>query len=191
MHRAGLSSSGSRRALRAIASGLMSLAFLTLVSAPSQAHTQLVSSSPADGAILEVAPTAVTFVFDEPLLSHLDTVSINTESGVNVTSKSVKPNKNTLSMPWPIDLMPGRYQVAYRIVADDGHPVTGSITLSYGTPVAPSASPMATGVTSDDAVVEDSAPVGTMVTVIALIAAVLSISLIVVLVKRGKDNSSR
>jgi len=169
----------------------MSLAFLTLVSAPSQAHTQLVSSSPADGAILEVAPTAVTFVFDEPLLSHLDTVSINTESGVNVTSKSVKPNENTLSMPWPIDLMPGRYQVAYRIVADDGHPVTGSITLSYGTPVAPSASPRATGVTSDDVVVEDSAPVGTMVTVIALIAAVLSISLIVVLVKRGKDNSSR
>jgi methionine-rich copper-binding protein CopC len=169
----------------------MSLAFLTLVSAPSQAHTQLVSSSPSNGAVLDVAPTAVTYVFNEPLLPHLDTVSINTESGVNVTSKSVKPNKNTLSMPWPIDLMPGKYQVAYRIVADDGHPVTGSITLSYGTPVAPSASLSATGVTSDDVVVEDSAPVGTMITVIALIAAVLSISLIVVLVKRGKDNSSR
>ena len=186
MHSAGLLSSEARRLLRAIASGLMTLVFLTLVSAPSQAHTQLVSSSPSNGAVLEVAPTAVTFVFDEPLLPHLDTVSINTESGVNVTSESVKPRDNTVSMPWPIDLKPGKYQVAYRIVADDGHPVTGAITLSYGTPIAPSASPSATGVTGDYVVVENSAPVGTIATVIALIVAALSMSLIVVLVKRGK-----
>lgn len=167
------------------------MAFLTLVSAPSQAHTQLVSSSPSNGAVLDVAPTAVTFVFNEPLLPHLDTISINTEGGVNVTSKSVKPRDNTVSMPWPIDLMPGKYQVAYRIVADDGHPVTGSITLSYGASTAPTTPPNATEAVGDSIVVEDSAPVSTMVTVIALIAAALSISLIVVLVKRGKDNSSR
>ena len=178
-------------ALRTSALGIISLTFFVLGSAPSQAHSQLVSSSPTSGAILEVAPTVVTFVFDEPLLPHLDTISINTESGVNVTSQSVKPVKSTLSMPWPNGLKPGKYQVAYRIVADDGHPVTGAITFSYGTLTAPSASPSATGETGDYAVVQDSTPVGAIATVIALIAAVLSISLIIVLVKRGKDDASR
>jgi len=166
---------------------LVALALLALGPAPSQAHSQLVSSTPANGAVLAVAPTDVTFVFDEPLLPDLDTISINTEAGVNVASRRVEPVNNTLSMPWPTDVKPGTYQVAYRIVSGDGHPVTGAITFSYGTPAAPGSPPSATEVTEDSVVVEDSAPVGTVVSIVALIAAVLSISLIVVLVKRGNN----
>ena len=170
---------------------LVALSFLALGSTPSQAHSQLVSSTPANGAVLAAAPTAVTFVFDEPLLPDLDTISINTEAGVNVASKRVEPVNNTLTLPWPTGIQPGTYQVAYRIVSGDGHPVTGAITFSFGTPAAPSASPSATGVTGDYVLVEESAPVGTIVSIVALIAAVLSISLIVVLVRRGNNQRGK
>ncbi len=177
--------------LRASALVLVVLGLLGIGTVPSQAHSQLVSSSPANGSVLTTAPTDVTFVFDEPLLPGLDTISINTEAGVNVASKRVEPVNNTLSMPWPTDIKPGTYQVAYRIVSGDGHPVTGAITFSYGTPAAPGSPPSATEVTEDSVVVEGSAPVSVIISIVALIAAVLSISLIVVLVKRGNNQRGK
>ncbi|CAB5042069.1 MAG: hypothetical protein F2923_07440 [Actinobacteria bacterium] len=174
---------------RGVSLTLVALAFLALGSTPSQAHSQLVSSTPANGAVLAVAPTTVAFVFDEPLLPDLDTISINTKAGVNVVSQRVEPVGNTLSITWPATIDPGTYQVAYRIVSGDGHPVTGAILFSFGTPPTPSTSPSATGVTGDYVLVEESASVGTIVSIVALIAAVLSITLIVVLVKRGNSKN--
>jgi len=179
-----------KHTLRGTVLALAALSFLVLGSAPSQAHSQLVSSTPANGAVLTIAPTDVTFVFDEPLLPDLDTLSINTEAGVNVVSQRVEPVGNTLSIPWPTTIDPGTYQVAYRIVSGDGHPVTGAISFSFGTPTQSSSSPSpsasATGAIGDYVVVENSPPVSTLVTVVALLAAVLSIGFIVVLMKRGK-----
>ena len=178
---------------RGVSLTLVALAFLALGSTPSEAHSQLVSLTPANGAVLAVAPTTVAFVFDEPLLPDLDTISINTKAGVNVVSQRVEPVGNTLSITWPATIDPGTYQVAYRIVSGDGHPVTGAISFSFGTPnqtgTSPSPSASATGVTGDYVLVEESASVGTIVSIVALIAAVLSITLIVVLVKRGNSKN--
>ena len=50
-----------------------------------------------------------------------------------------------MSVPWPADIDAGTYQVAYRVVSADGHPVTGAITFTItgGAPPTPTAAPTA------------------------------------------------
>ena len=165
---------------------MLGLGLVPLTAIPSQAHSQLVSSSPANGAALTDAPSEIVFTFDENLLPDLDTISINNDQGVNVTSQQVEPVGNTLSMPWPVSIEAGTYQVAYRIVSGDGHPVTGAISFSFGSPSKSSATPAATIAPKADLQSDTDMPIGTIVSIAALIAVVLSLSLIVVLIRRGK-----
>ena len=99
---------------------------------PAWAHSGLESSSPADGAVLDAAPTKVVLGFNEELLPDAETISINTAAGENVTSVKVQPEGSSVSIPWPADLPSGDYQVAYRVVSADGHVGTGVFT--FGSP---------------------------------------------------------
>lgn len=107
------------------------LAPAVLVLAPAaNAHTGLVSSDPADGSVLQQAPQAVTLTFDEDLLPGASTLSINSSDGTVLKSTPVEPNGPSVSLPWPSGLGAGDYQVAYRVVSGDGHPVTGAISFT-------------------------------------------------------------
>ncbi|MFA7323437.1 MAG: copper resistance CopC family protein [Candidatus Nanopelagicales bacterium] len=160
--------------------GIGAMGAVLLITAPAQAHGQLVSSTPTNGAVLDAAPASVAFTFDEPLLPELDTISINTDTGKNLVSARVEPVGDTLTMQWPTDIAPGTYQVAYRIVSEDGHPVTGAITFTFGTPQ-PTATTFAEAVDN----VQEGPPLTTIATIGAIVLLLLSVSLIVVLVRRG------
>jgi methionine-rich copper-binding protein CopC len=95
-----------------------------------QAHSQLVSTSPTDGAELAFSPDVVSFTFDETLLAGTATISINDDAGNLVTGGPVDPEGTTVSYPMPSALASGTYQAAYRVVSGDGHAVTGAITFT-------------------------------------------------------------
>jgi methionine-rich copper-binding protein CopC len=101
------------------------------------AHSQLASSTPADGAVLDAAPDLVTLVFNEDLLPDANTMAIVDASGNVVSSTPVQPVGPQVSIPWPQDLPAGEYQVSYRVVSGDGHPVLGAISFSYAAQRAP------------------------------------------------------
>lgn len=117
-----------RRILTAAA--LLLVVVPALSAAPASAHSKLVSTSPADGAVLDTPPAEVSFTFDEPLLAGTDTISINDEQGNVVASGPATVDGATISLPWPADATEGTFQAAYRVVSDDGHPVTGAITIT-------------------------------------------------------------
>jgi len=97
-------------------------------------HAGLVTSSPEDGAPLDVAPAEVVLTFNEELLSDLVEVSVldASDTPVVVTEVPQTPPPGTdVKVPWPADLPPGEYSVAFRVVSADGHPVTGRVTFSY------------------------------------------------------------
>ncbi|MFZ4485842.1 MAG: copper resistance CopC family protein [Candidatus Nanopelagicales bacterium] len=98
--------------------------------APAGAHSQLLSTSPADGAVLAEPPSSVVLTFNEALIPDVDSISINDAMGNVVASRSVEPVGATLSVPWPDGLPAGAYQVAYRVVSGDGHPVIGAIMFT-------------------------------------------------------------
>ena len=116
------------RTVAAVTLGLLALVGLSV--APASAHSKLVSSSPVDGATLDAPPTSVSFTFDEPLLPGTETISINDENGNVIATQSASPDGATISVTWPADAGTGVFQVAYRVVSGDGHPVTGAITLT-------------------------------------------------------------
>ena len=101
------------------------------VASPASAHSQLVSTTPADGAKLTTAPQSVVLTFNEALIPEVDSVSINDADGNVVASQRVQPDGPTITVPWPSGLPAGSYQVAYRVVSGDGHPVVGAIMFTY------------------------------------------------------------
>jgi methionine-rich copper-binding protein CopC len=119
---------------RRLGQGLAALAVIVVVSglgvAPASAHSQLTSTTPADGTVLDVPPPEVRFTFDAPLLQDTDTISINDANGNVVKSIHPTPEGDSVAIPWPEGTTPGDYQVAYRVVCGDGHPVIGAINLT-------------------------------------------------------------
>ena len=97
-------------------------------------HASLVSTNPEDGASLELAPEEVVLTFSEELLSDLVEISVldAQDNPVVVTEVPQTPPPGTdVKVPWPADLPPSEYSVAFRVVSADGHPVTGRISFSF------------------------------------------------------------
>ena len=119
---------------------LSSIAALLLVVFPVSAatgHAGLAFSSPEDGAVLDIAPEEVVLTFTEELLSDLVEISVldADDNPVVITEVPQTPPPGTdVKIPWPADLPPGEYSVAFRVVSADGHPVTGRVTFSYENP---------------------------------------------------------
>jgi len=165
-------------------SGAVALCVLTILgigAGSAQAHSSLISSTPANGAVLDVEPTSVTFTFEEELLPDLATVSINDAKGVNISSQKIVPADHALNFPWPADLPAGSYEVGYRVVSADGHPITGAISFSFGSP--PTMPPPVPSASNADPQ-ESSLPPLAIASAVVLLG--LSIAVIYVLVKRRR-----
>ena len=113
-------------------------------SSVAHAHADLDFSTPDDGAVLESAPEEVVLTFTEELFNELVEVSILDSAGelVMVTEVEQTPPPGTdVIVSWPGDLPAGEYSVAYRVVSEDGHPVTGQISFSYAAASQPTPEP--------------------------------------------------
>ncbi len=109
---------------------LLSLSFLGGVG-PAAAHAELVGTSPVDGAVLESAPESLTLSFNSTLLEGMVEVAVSNSAGELVTGVVAESAGTDAVAFWPADLPGDTYKVAYRIVSEDGHPVTGSFSFSY------------------------------------------------------------
>ena len=122
-----------RDAFRVLAVAGVLAATALLGAGQAAAHSQLLSTIPADGATLNEPPQSVVLTFDEALIPEVESISINDAAGNVVASPTVEPVGSTLTVPWPVGLPDGVYQVAYRVVSGDGHPVIGAISFTVGT----------------------------------------------------------
>jgi methionine-rich copper-binding protein CopC len=116
--------------VRALAALAVVAAVAGLGATPASAHSQLTGTTPQDGAVLAVPPPEVRLTFDSTLLDDTDTISINDENGNVVKSIHPKPEGSSVAIPWPDGTKPGTYQVAYRVVCGDGHPVVGAMNIT-------------------------------------------------------------
>jgi copper resistance protein C len=123
----------TRGALRALAVSLLCGLALVLGSAPASAHALLEKTDPADGATLDAAPTTVSLTFNENIPAEFSTLTVIGPDGAAYQTGAVTAANGTIS----IGVLPlgaaGRYQIGYRIVSDDGHPVSGSVAFTMST----------------------------------------------------------
>ncbi|KLK92942.1 hypothetical protein AA309_11915 [Microvirga vignae] len=95
------------------------------------AHAALVSSNPADGAVVETAPSKVELRFNEPvapLTANLADAQGRVHHGLPVAG-----HDTILDITLPADLPLGSHVLSYRVVSGDGHPISGSVVFSIRT----------------------------------------------------------
>ena len=113
------------------------LSSLLLTAPEAKAHTVLIGSDPAAGSTITQLPEEITLNFAEPLLT-LGSKEINQVQVVDPTGSIISTGKNlvkgsTLSnVLAPKSLAPGIFKVTFRVVAQDGHPVTGNFLFTLG-----------------------------------------------------------
>jgi copper resistance protein C len=98
------------------------------------AHTMLRSTSIADGARLEVAPSTFTLRFDHR--AWLGAVQLATQTGERIPLDFVpsRAMSDTFVVPLP-RLEPDRYRLSWRVIAEDGHVMAGTVAFAVTGPV--------------------------------------------------------
>lgn len=115
---------------------LLLTSILMASSSPSAtAHAQSVKSFPANNQIVKVAPTSAWIMFNENILT-LDGKAKNFLQVVDSKKQRVdlgdyRVDKSKISVNLGKNLKPGKYQLVYRVVSGDGHPLKGSIPFIY------------------------------------------------------------
>jgi copper transport protein len=113
---------------------LLAVLGVGLAAAPASAHAELVSTDPADGAVLTEPPDAVTLTFSEAVTVAPDGIAVYDAAGDPVGMTSSDQEGEAVTADLPEDLADGTYVVAWRVVSDDGHPEDGELTFSVGAP---------------------------------------------------------
>ncbi len=122
------------------------VAMFGVSSAPVLAHNSLVSSDPADGATLSVAPTEIVWVFDKSVPLDTLTVTLIDASGArSELAGSVHGAAGDTEVVTPLPaLQPGDVSIRWRLVGPDGHPVTGRVDVAITQPAVNAAPEVAT-----------------------------------------------
>lgn len=155
------------RTTRRLLAGLWLLLAVPLVqtaTAPlAAAHAALESSTPADDAELDRPPTAVTLTFNEAVNAEFVDVLVTGPDGATVVAGDAEVTGPTVTQPLGALTASGRYDVAYRVVSADGHPIEGTVgftvtlptttapTTPSGPAATPSGVPSATDAPTDEA----------------------------------------
>ena len=95
--------------------------------APAWAHTALAGTTPAAGATVTEPVDAVRLTFTEPVSPGLAQVVVSGPDGAEVTSGEAQVAEQVVTQPLQALPVAGSYRVAYRVVAADGHPITGQL----------------------------------------------------------------
>lgn len=109
---------------------LVALAVLSSGLGLAAAHTGLAGSEPGEAQALNTRPRQITLTFTDAVRPGSAQVSVRGPDGRSVTSGPATVSEAVVQQPIEIGT-DGSYLVAYRIVSQDGHPVSGEITFSY------------------------------------------------------------
>ncbi|GAA3364284.1 MULTISPECIES: copper resistance CopC family protein [Saccharopolyspora] len=125
---------------------ITALTFAALLGAagPAFAHNTLVGSDPAEGAQLSSGPAEVRLTFDQPVRSGegYNTITVVGPDGSFWTDGQVRVEGTEVVAPVRPLGPAGEYTIGYRVLSNDGHPVSGKrgFTLTEagtGTPAPP------------------------------------------------------
>ncbi|MBC9225086.1 copper resistance protein CopC [Aeromicrobium sp. 636] len=155
---------------------------------PAQAHTSLVSSDPAQGARLEQAPERIVLTFTESLRQPSEASLL--VDGTALTAEIDVDGPRVVVTP-PADAADGNYEVNYRVVSADGHPVTGTIEFAVGDADAVVDDEPTAGARSDagDSDTDDGS-VWTSPLLLGVLVAAVALGVAVLLLVRGRSRTS-
>ncbi|WP_162891096.1 copper resistance CopC family protein [Aeromicrobium sp. A1-2] len=117
---------------RAIMACASLLAACFMWASPASAHSSLVRSSPAEGAVLPTAPRSITLEFNEKVSKIAPAIVLRNDAEAVISSRPPTVGRTTISSTVPTGLPDGSYSIVWRVVSDDGHPIQGVIRFVIG-----------------------------------------------------------
>lgn len=121
-----------RIALLLAACLLAAASVLAVGAAPASAHDQLLASTPTDGAALDVSPTEVTLQYSDSVLTIGAIVLLVDQDEQNWITGEPSLNGSDVTARIDGTLPAGAYEVRWRVVSADGHPISGLIPFTVG-----------------------------------------------------------
>ncbi|MGQ0838188.1 copper resistance CopC family protein [Actinokineospora sp.] len=122
---------------RLAATLLLAAAALTTTPAPALAHTELKSSDPAEGAALATAPTQIVLTFNDAVTLPADPIAVTGPDGSLWTVGKATVAAAVVTAPVRPTGPAGAYKLTYRVVADDGDLVSGTVTFTLSNAATP------------------------------------------------------
>ncbi|MGW2565495.1 copper resistance CopC/CopD family protein [Streptomyces sp. NPDC001537] len=111
------------------------LGMLLAGAGPASAHAALTGSDPAQGVVVDKAPSQVTLTFSEKVATSEDSLRVLDPKGKRVdTGKPSNVSGTSYAVPLHSGLSDGTYTVSWQVVSADSHPVAGAFTFSIGAP---------------------------------------------------------
>ncbi|MGV0837656.1 copper resistance CopC family protein [Mycolicibacterium thermoresistibile] len=151
------------------------LTLLAVAGAPvASAHATLMSTDPADGAVLDEAPQRVAATFNEPMQDTFAAMTVVGPDGHLWSTGEAEVDGPVVSVAVKPLGPAGTYTANYRATSADGHVVSGSWTfemnvVGVGEPGPPATLP--DDAADDEAAAESDPPVWVFVAIAAVIVA--------------------
>jgi copper transport protein len=123
-----------RQADKALMRLLAALLLLICFAGEASAHASLAFSEPRDGTVLAKAPQTIQLRFNESVTAGA--VKLVDAAGKVRSDATVEAKDEAITIALPADLPRGTQIISYRVISQDGHPVSGAITFSIGEPTA-------------------------------------------------------
>ncbi|HEU5157921.1 MAG TPA: copper resistance CopC family protein [Streptosporangiaceae bacterium] len=118
-----------------IAGTIISAAFLVASVAPTAAaHTALKASSPKDGGKIGVAPSRLLLEFTSPMISVGSRIVVEGPDGRAYQAGAPQITDDKVTQPLKPLGPAGEYRVEFRVVAYDGHPLSGGMRFTLTKP---------------------------------------------------------
>ena len=121
-------------ALRRTAATVSAVGALTALGlAPAAAHDEVLSTSPEQGAVLESAPEQIELSYSGEIMDIGHQVLVTGPDGQPVTEGPLERDGSQVLQPLAeAGSEEGTYQVVWRVVSSDGHPIEGTYTYEVG-----------------------------------------------------------
>ena len=114
--------------------GGVALAALLVFALPQTAfaHDQIIGQTPNENEVLEVAPSEITLKFTGELMDITQLAMVVDADGTDWVSGPMQVTNRTAIQPLLPDMPEGSYQVRWRVVSSDGHPISDSFEFAVG-----------------------------------------------------------
>ncbi|WP_295823715.1 copper resistance CopC family protein [uncultured Microbacterium sp.] len=118
---------------RALAGGIVVAVAVVLASiVPASAHDQLLFSTPAEGERLASAPDEISLSFSADVLDVGAEVVVADADGVDWAGADPLLSAGVVTVPLRGELPAAGYEVRWRVVSSDGHPISGVVPFTVG-----------------------------------------------------------
>ena len=125
----------SRRACRPLLAAIAAVLVALAVVPAAGAHARLLTTDPANDAVLEQSPSSVLLRFDEPVETAFGAIRVYDSQARRVDSGRIEQPRNTQArVGLDRRLARGTYTATWRVVSADGHPVSGAFVFHVGAP---------------------------------------------------------